>query len=393
MTYEFHEYIFVLFVKRFVHIGAMRFYQKHLYLIGGGLAAALVLFLVALPFFIGEKNNGDGAKQTVLKNGEERVIPETGLFRSDDGGKTWVAKNIGEEGLDLASRELFDLKIAPQNFSALYAGIKGRGLWKSSDRGDTWQKPHDNNRTLEANADVYRIAIDPGNANRVYVAAFQQNRGRVLKSEDSGQSFTEVYASPLERFGVFDVFVDNRGQVFIATGAGEFLKSVDGGRTWRMVRRFADGLVRLFIDPVNGSSLYVVSAKGKIFSSYDAGKTWQDIEPAFKLFVNSGKNRRLFLDSRGVLFVASDFGLLRSRNGGKKWEPVPLIIPSRIGVLWFAPHPFNPDIFYATALSNIYKTADGGESWQAIRSPSANQVVNLTIDSNNAEVMYSFVSE
>lgn len=371
----------------------MKFVQKHLYLLGGGLAVLLVLFLVALPFFIGKKDGDDGAKPPVSEEVKETAMPETGLFRSDDGGKTWLAKNTGEEEFDFAKRELFDLKIAPHNSSVLYAGVKGGGLWKSSDRGDTWQKPHDANRVLEATADIYRIAIDPRDANRVYVAAFQQNRGRVLKSEDRGQSFVEVYASPLERFGVFDIFVDSRGQVFIATGAGEFLKSTDAGKSWRVVRRFADGLVRLFIDPTNASSLYVVSAKGRIFSSYDAGKTWQDIEPAFKPFANSAKNRKLFLDFRGTLYAASDFGLLRSRNGGREWQPVPIIIPTRIGVSWFVPHPANSDIFYAGALASIYKTADGGESWQALRSPSENRVMNLVIDPKNAEVMYSIVTD
>ena len=353
----------------------------------------LVLFLVALPFFLGEKDGGGDIKSPVLENGEEVVMPEIGLFRSDDGGVAWRSKNTGEEELDFAKRELFDLKIDPQNSSVLYAGTKGAGLWKSFDRGDTWQKSHDAARVLEAEADVYRIAIDPRDPNRVYVGVFQQNRGRVLKSENAAGSFTEVYASPMDRFGVFDVFVDRQGQVFIATGAGEFLKSIDGGRSWRVVRRFADGLVRLFIDPLNSSSFYVVSAKGRIFSSYDAGKTWQDIEPTFKSFAGSAKNRKLFLDTRGALYTTSDFGLLRSANGGRAWEAVPLIIPFGVGTLWFAPHPSDTRIFYATALSNIYKTSDGGESWQTIKSPSVNRATFLWLDQNNPEVMYVSMSE
>ncbi|MDO8600492.1 MAG: hypothetical protein Q7R73_02640, partial [bacterium] len=231
----------------------MKIAKKHLYLLGGGALTLLVLFLVALPFFLGEKDGEGGTKPPVLENGDS--MPETGLFRSDDGGAAWRAKNMGEEDLDFAKQELFDLKIDPQNSSVLYAGTKGAGLWKSFDQGDTWQKPHDAAQVLEAEADVYRIAIDPRDANRVYVAVFQQNRGKVLKSDNAAGFFTEVYASPLERFGVFDIFVDRQGQVFIATGAGEFLKSIDGGKSWRVVRRFADGLVRLFIDPLNSSSL------------------------------------------------------------------------------------------------------------------------------------------
>lgn len=352
----------------------------------------VVLFLVALPFFLG-KNNGGGTKTSALENKEEAAAPAIGLFRSDDGGETWRAKNTGEEGLNFAKRELFDLKIDPQNSAVLYAGTKGGGLWKSSDRGDTWQKPHDTNRVLEVESDVYRIAIDPGNGSVVYLAVFQNNRGRVLKSQDGAGSFSEIYASPLERFGVFDVSVDRQGRVFIVTGAGEFLKSIDGGRSWRVVRRFADGLTRFSIDPVNGSSFYLVSAKGQIFSSYDTGKTWQDLEPTFKSFAGSAKNRKLFLDARGVPYIASDFGLLRSQNGGRIWETVPVIIPTRVGVFWYASHPVNANIFYITALSNIYKTADGGESWQTIRAPSENRVTFLLLDQKNPEVMYAFMNE
>ncbi|MEW5957694.1 MAG: hypothetical protein AB1801_08230 [Chloroflexota bacterium] len=111
------------------------------------------------------------------------------LFRSSDGGQSWQPAGEGLPG-DENSVNILSLAIDPTAPHVLYAGTGGwvgggHGVYKSSDRGETWAAA---NRGL-LDYRITAIAVDPAQPQTVYVGA---DAGEFFKSSDGGQNWQDL---------------------------------------------------------------------------------------------------------------------------------------------------------------------------------------------------------
>src|SRR3989338_3068369 len=349
-----------------------------------------LVLVVILPFMLGYSSGNRPSSGSSVKTQED-----IGIFKSQDGGVNWEGKNESEERVPLNAFSILDFVFFPKDPKTIFAGTKGGGLWKTGDGADSWKKVFDKNDILDATAWVHKIAISKSNPDEMYLAVFQKNRGRILKSADGGESFVEVYFTPLEKFGVFDVYIDEAGTVFIVTGQGGFFESHEHGKTWKIVRWFKDGLIKLAVNPNNSSIMYVLSPSGNIFKTSDKGKSWLDITPALSEFYRAKINQHFYIHSvSSNLFLASNYGLLKSINGGTSWNHVNVIIPPEaLPALAVSTDPGNSNTIYVSAASQLYKSMDGGANWSVANSPSGKKLTMIKIDPKNPEVMYAVVSK
>ncbi len=350
-----------------------------------------IFLIVVLPFVLGKKPEADDGGAADAEKTEE--IQGRGIFRSDDGGRTWQPKSSAEGGGgSVASFKVNRLIPDPKDHRSLYLATDGNGLWLSRSQGDLWSKVNDGAGALQPGANVLALAVNPDNNKEWYVAVFQESRGRVLYTADSGRNFKEVYATPLERYGVFDVYYDRaRGAVMIATGQGGLLESLNRGQTWRVARWFADGLIRLLVNPLKSDTRFVITPEGSIFRTEDRGKSWLDATPAIRGFGNATLNQRWFADEAGGIYLGSAYGLLRSRTDGSSFEAPPLIIPPDVlPVLAVAVDPRDAKHIAVAAASELYSSKDDGATWEVTAGPPGAERVNyLLIDAKSSEVIYA----
>jgi photosystem II stability/assembly factor-like uncharacterized protein len=127
-----------------------------------------------------------------------------GIYKSTDGGKTWVHMGLAD------TYTIARIVIHPQNPDIVYVAASGhewtdnveRGVYKTADGGKTWQKVlYVNERT-----GAIDLAMDPGDSDTLYAALWQRMR---LKWND-----------PRNLAGY---------------GASGLYKTVDGGKTWRPI--------------------------------------------------------------------------------------------------------------------------------------------------------------
>lgn len=361
-----------------------------------------ILLIVVLPFFYfsGSDSGGGETPSPAPSSTPPPVTPDKnapptdrGLFRSDDGGKTWTQKTWVEGGNEsVASFRVNRLAPHPTRPETFFLATNGNGLWISESRGDLWAPVRDKAGVLQDRADVRGIAVNPGNPGEWYVAVYQDRRGRLLRSRDGGGSFAEVYVTPVERFGVFDVYYDRvQGGVVIATGEGGLFESTDQGGTWRTVRWFADGLTALLVNPVNPSIRFAVSSKGSLFRTMDRGVSWIDATPSFKKFRGALERQQWVMDQNGTLYLASSYGFLRSRDNGATFTAPPLITPggNAVPIVAVAINPRDRrDIVVATA-SHIYRTRDDGATWAMLPVPTSLGAAHLAFDPANADALYA----
>jgi photosystem II stability/assembly factor-like uncharacterized protein len=269
-----------------------------------------------------------------------------GLWRSADGGANFSPVSDGHVDLAVGA-----IAFSRSNPDVVYAGMGdakafylGTGILKSTDAGQTWARVSGD--TLPAPGATTRIAVDPADPNRVYVAQFL---GR-----DSGvTALRGVYVS------------------------------ADGGVTWRQA--LPGVATDLVLDPSDSRALYAamtyVAGDDRppgIYQSTDGGATWRhvfkppsapatgpyppDFSANLKLATTSSDPARVYALSGGRGGLRLGF----SRNGGRTWKKrrVRGVDPAQLTYnFYLAADPADRDTLYI-GTRDLYKSTDAGRTWE-----------------------------
>jgi len=232
---------------------------------------------------------------------------ERGVFRSQDGGKTWE-KVLYKDEKTGAGEITFDPNNAHILYAALYetnrtpysltSGGPGSGLYKSSDGGSTW-KHLEGNGLPKGILGKIGLAVSGADSNRVY-AQIEAEAGGLYRSDDGGEKwmkinddhrfsqrawyFTHVFADPKNVDTVYEL---NTG----------LLRSTDGGRTFALLAAPHGDHHGLWIDPTNPQRM-INGNDGGATITVDGGKSWtrQDNQP-------TGEFYHVIADSRFPYYV------------------------------------------------------------------------------------------
>ena len=212
---------------------------------------------------------------------------QRGIFRSTDGGKNWENVLYKSENAGAG-----DLSIDPGNPNLLFAGIwqvrrnfwnltsggPDSGLWRSRDGGDTWEDVSSNPGLPDLPFGRIGVAISPAKAGRIY-ATVEAGEPGVYRSDDYGDTWElvsdnrDLQGRPWYYQHIFADPQDADTAWVLNYGAW---KSVDGGRTWTEVNTPHGDNHDLWIDPRNPRRL-IEGNDGGACVSYNGGETFSTI--------------------------------------------------------------------------------------------------------------------
>jgi len=297
---------------------------------------------------------------------------ERGVFRSQDGGKTWE-KVLYKDEKTGAGEITFDPNNAHILYAALYetnrtpysltSGGPGSGLYKSSDGGSTW-KHLEGNGLPKGILGKIGLAVSGADSNRVY-AQIEAEAGGLYRSDDGGEKwmkinddhrfsqrawyFTHVFADPKNVDTVYEL---NTG----------LFRSTDGGKSFAPLGAPHGDHHGLWIDPTNPQHM-INGNDGGATISLNGGKNWtrQDSQPTAEFYHVATDNRYPYYvygaqqdNSTVAIASASEFGAIDRPD----WYPV------GGGESGFViPYPPDPDIVYAGSYDGLI-TRYNRQTWQ-----------------------------
>jgi photosystem II stability/assembly factor-like uncharacterized protein len=150
----------------------------------------------------------------------------SGLYKSTDGGETWVNLTAGK-GLPKGIWGIVDVSVAQSNTDKVYAMIENAkgGLYTSTDGGLTWAFTSDNSDIKQRAWYFNKIFVDPKNEDLLYIL----NTG-MMRSADGGKTFTQVYTPHGDHH---DLWIDPEdGNRMIVADDGGAQISFDAGSNW-----------------------------------------------------------------------------------------------------------------------------------------------------------------
>jgi photosystem II stability/assembly factor-like uncharacterized protein len=333
-----------------------------------------------------------------------------GVWKSDDYGRTWNPIFDHE-----STQSIGAIAVAPSNPNIIYVasgeGLHrpdlsvGNGIYKSTDAGKTWT-----HLGLNDSQQIPALAIDPRDPNRVFAAVLghpygpNEERG-LFRSTDGGQTWQKALYKD-ENTGASDVEIDpSNPQVIYAsmwevregpwednnevngTGGGLF-KSTDGGGTWRpLTSGLPKDLSQIYvaIAPSNPRRLYATlgTASGAlaVYRSDDAGESWakltDDPRPSGRIGGGDLPIPRVDSKNEDVVYSASTV-TMRSTDGGKTWSGF-RGAPGGDDYqnLWINPN--DPNIILLVSDQGALVTVNGGASWSSWYNQPTAQIYHVSV--------------
>jgi len=317
-----------------------------------------------------------------------------GVYKSADSGLSWksAVSLMNAEGKPLAISDVSVNRIVmdPNDNLTLYLA-SDKGMYYSFDGGESWQFAQ-----LFGYVPINDVAVDYFNKCNVFVTAGQS----IYKSSDCLRTFSEVYFDKTRPdLQITDIATEdyNKNVVYAANNKGEVLKSEDFGKTWQLKKSFNNPIIQILIDKDDTRIIYFLTESAGIFKTTDGTKTWlsdkqeTDINNDLNQFPESRICRYLVQDmtQKDTFIYASRFGLLKTVNGGAKWESIELITPERgVNIYSLAIDPKDNKVIYYGTDSTLYKSVDNGKNWAPQKPPTIGMVNFLLIDSKDSKIIY-----
>ncbi len=321
--------------------------------------------------------------------------PEPGLNESSLKGLAW--RSVGPA---LMAGRIADIAVNPADRSQWYVGVGSGGVWKTHNRGTTWEPVFD----AEGSYSIGCISIDPNDPLTVWVGTGENVGGRhvgygdgVYRSQDGGKTWTNMGLKDSQHIGkiVIDprdsnvVYVAAQGPLWSAGGERGLYKTSDGGKNWKLILSAGEytGANEVHLDPRNPDVVYAVlhqrfrnvaalmngGPESGIHKSTDGGETWRELTEGLPKEDKGKIGLSISPVDPDVVYATIELaqrtgGLWRSTDAGASWEKRSDEVYSGTGPHYYQEifaSPHDADTLFQVA-PNLYKTVDGGKTMQAL---------------------------
>ena len=303
-----------------------------------------------------------------------------GFFKSSDGGLTW------KEAKELKSEAIHALHQSDLNSNLLLAGTV-TGLFRSTDRGETWQK------VISSTMPVFidSIAIDPKDTNIIYLGTTY----RAYKSTDGGANWRLIKNGMIDDSDVFAIDIDPRdNNHIIASACSGIYESYNKGELWKKVQGIPSTSRR------TRAIMFHPSLAGTVFAGTTEG-FWMSSSPGAWIITTTKaleiNSIAVHPDEPNKVYIATNnYGVMVSNDGGRSFNQANGNFTSRM-IFSITPDIERSNRLYATTNNTatgggfVFVSDDDGQSWiPSMRNLIANNDVPVTLlqDKVNPNIIY-----
>ncbi len=346
------------------------------------------------------------------------------IFIGTAGGGVWKSTNAGasyKPMFDKYCQSIGAVAINQKNPSIVYAGTGesnmrnsvsiGNGLYKTTDGGDNWKKIG-----LDSTEHISKIVINSENPDIIYVSVpgalwcNSKHRG-IYKSSNGGDTWDKIFYID-DQTGCADLLMDPanpnvlfasmwqfRRQPYSFSSGGKtsgLYKSTDAGKTWKEITKGLPakpfGRIAMALAPIDPKQMFAIveSENTGLYISSDAGETWKSQSAPLNVTARPFYFSTIVVDPKDPKRVyRPSFYFSYSSDGGYSFSEASsdgTWVHSDMHALWI--NPSNTNVMYVGTDGGLYTSIDKGVTWQFNQGLPVGQFYHVAYDNQEPYNVY-----
>ncbi len=323
----------------------------------------------------------------------------SGIFKTINNGNVWDSKSFVERTenrvVSISDSLVYDINFSPIN-NDMVVTTRNNGIYYSTNKGEQWSPLFSIGKNVKA------FSFNPKSSASFFVG--YQNK--LYKTDNYGKDWKVIYTDPDSSIVFIRVNYLNPSIIYLFFADGRILKTQDG-ISFKVVFNFVNrpqkpntithkydvdvaspySIKDVYFYEKGTTNFYVLTNDGKLYFTESGGDGFVEVAENYAF---SGRIRFVtFYPGASFSFIVStDIGLFRTFDMGKNFESIDILTNKNKNVTALAISPKNDEIIYYALGSLIYKTTNGGETWNTMPSPVTRSISTLKIDPENSNALY-----
>jgi photosystem II stability/assembly factor-like uncharacterized protein len=244
---------------------------------------------------------------------DDTALYEAQVYKSTDEGASWSRTNDGALDWIYSSYGWYfgQIRVDPGNPARAFA--MGVSFYRTQDGGASWQEVGPS-----VHVDHHAMAFDPTDYSRI----FEGNDGGIYVSTNSGSSWSKLYGQPTNQFYAIEIDYSNPQRLYGGTQDNGTLRTPTGANDdWEMI--FGGDGFYCNVDPFDSDIIYAEYQYGNLYKSTDFGYSWDWAMDGISSGDRMNWSTPVVIDPTDhlKLYYCSQ-RVYRSTDGAASWNPI-----------------------------------------------------------------------
>jgi photosystem II stability/assembly factor-like uncharacterized protein len=290
-----------------------------------------------------------------------------GVFRSTNGGITWLPSHNGMNGVELRDMH-FD---AERNI--LLATTGDNRIFRSTDRGNSWEAVFTSSAANRADGPIGPASTIIQHNNSYFAA----EANFIRRSDDRGTTWKTLKSGWISPRTPNAEALMSRGNVLLAGTTEGLIRSLDNGTTWQQTQGFVKNSFGYdWIPRLAQNNRYVFAIQhlsingGGVYRSQNDGAAWGRVATGGSNGLPANTHFSALVVSGDTVWVSmNEKGIFRSTDNGSTWQAVNRGLPSKFTAMYRskALTSLNGTLYFccqSPSGEKVFRSQNGGESWE-----------------------------